>query len=262
MNKLDGKVVIVTGATGGIGRALCHALADEGCRLGLLSRTAEKLDQLADELRQSGTEVCPQPVDLRDQTAVEGAVTAVRRELGAIDVLVHNAGVGFLTSAAEANLDELEEMIRVNYLGGVYLVAAVLPEMLRRGSGQVVAISSLAALRGMAHAAGYSASKAAFAVCLESLRPALRLRGIATSTCYLGFVRSPLSVDLPFRLPLWMISAEAAAGQIVRTISRRRREAYFPWYDALGARLLRRLPPWAFDAVMAHLGRFVLRGEY
>lgn len=126
----------------------------------------------------------------------------------------------------------------------------------------MVAVSSLAALRGMAWTAAYSASKAAFATFLESLRPALRRRGIAATTCYLGFVRTPLSDALPLHPRVWKISPEYAANRILDAVVRKRREAYFPWYYACGARFLRRLPARAFDAVMATFGPILAKGEY
>jgi len=237
-------------------------LAARGCRLGMISRDGDKLSALADEIRRTGTEVCFEVVDLRQRDAVHDAVAAVSEALGPADVLIHNAGIGRVTCAWDPDSDDAEEMLRVNYLAGVYAVEAVLPAMLRRGAGQLVNVSSLAALRGMVWTAGYSASKAAFATFLESLRPALRQRGIATSTCYLGFIRTALSDGLPLNPWLLRSSAEAAARQIVRTVLRRAPETYFPWYDAWIAKLLRRLPAGMFDAVMASAGRLAVKGEY
>ncbi len=262
MPNLLNATVAVTGATGSIGLALCRALAKQGCRIGLLGRSAGKLDEVADELRGVGATVAFSTADLRVRTDVHDAMAALADRLGSIDVLVHNAGIGRVTTASAPELDDIEEMLGVNYLGGVYATEAVLPSMLARRRGQLVAVSSLAALRGMAFTAGYSASKAAFATYLEALRPALRLRGVAASTCYLGFVRTPMSDALPLHPALWRIRSETAARRIVRAIRRGSRESYFPWYDALGARLLRRLPARVFDSIMARFGRLVLRGEY
>jgi 3-oxoacyl-[acyl-carrier protein] reductase len=262
MMALAGKVAVVTGAGGSIGRALALALAAQGCRLGLLSRTADKLERVGEELRNAGVAVSAQVGDIGDRNTVENALSAVAKDIGTVDLLVHNAGVGLVTQAIAPNLDELEEMVRVNYLGGVYAVGAVLPAMLERGSGQIVAISSLSARRGLAWTAGYSASKAAFAVYLESLRPALRRRGILVSTVYSGIVRTPMSLALPFRGWTPMTTPEKAARRIVRAIIKGRRELSFPWYDAWTVALLRRLPAWAFDLIMARVGRFMLKGEY
>ena len=262
MSALDGKVAVVTGAAGGIGRALCLALAAKGCRLGLFSRTRSKLEPLADELRRAGTPVSCHCGDVGDRATVEAALAAVDADLGPVDLLIHNAGISPLTQALAPNLDDLEKIVRVNYLGAVYAVGAVLPGMLRRGRGHIVAVSSLSAFRGMPHSAGYSASKAALSSYLESLRPALRLRGIQVCTVYPGFVRTDMTAALPFRGPVLMVSAEKAAAKIVRAIIKDRRELFFPWHEALTMRVVRRFPAWAYDFVMARIGRFMLTAEY
>jgi short-subunit dehydrogenase len=256
----------VTGATGGIGRALCLALAARGCRLGLLGRTPEKLEKLAVELRPSGAGgVSPpsvQAVDIGERAAVAAAIAAVQTELGPIDILIHNAGVGRMTDARAPNLDDLEEMLRVNYLGGVYAVEAVLPAMRARGEGQIVAISSLGARRALPWCAGYAASKIALATYLESLRPALRRRGIRVSTIYPGFVRTAMSEALPLRFPTPMLRPQQAAERIIRAIVGGRREASFPGYQAAVMSVLRQLPAWAYDRLMSAAGRIGFKGEY
>jgi 3-oxoacyl-[acyl-carrier protein] reductase len=259
---LCGKTIFVTGATGAIGGALCRALAPLGCRLGLMGRDEAELQSLAEELRQLGATTASAAADLRDRAAVQSGIASLLRQLGAVDVLIHNAGVGRITQAADPNVDDVQEMFEVNYLGGVYAVDAVLPTMLAQRSGQLVAVNSLASLCGMAWTAGYSASKAAFATFLESLRPALRRRGIATTTCYLGFVRTPMSDALPLHPKLLKISPEYAVKRILRAVALRRREAYLPWYDAWCAAFVRRLPAWAFDRVMATFGPIMARGDY
>jgi short-subunit dehydrogenase len=259
---LAGRVAIVTGAAGGIGSALCRELAAAGARVGLLSRTADKLDSFTDDLRRSGATAYSRTVDVGDRTATAAAVAGVEAELGPVDLLIHNAGVGKPTLAGAPDLDDLEQMLRVNYLGGVYAVEAVLPGMLARGQGRIVAVSSLGARRGMAWSAGYSASKAALATYLESLRPPLRRRGIRVTTVFLGFVRTAMTAALPLGLPILMMSPQAAARHILWAAVAGRREASYPRHQAVFAALLRRLPPWAFDWFMASIGRHVLRGEY
>ncbi len=262
MTRLDGKTVLVTGASGAIGHALCLALAKRGCALGLLGRRAEKLAELRRRLAGFGVPCSAQTADLRRRDDVHRAVARVTEDLGAVDVLVHNAGVGRISRPSRPQVEDVDEMFEVNYLGGVYAVEAVLPAMLARGSGHLAAVSSLAALRGMAFTAGYSASKAALGVFLEALRPALARRHVATTVCHLGFVRTPLSRALPLARTLWMVSAEQAAGAIIRAIQRGRREAFYPWYDALGARLARRLPNWMFDGLMQRFSRLVVKAEH
>ena len=227
-----------------------------------MGRKVAELQSLADELRPLGATAATAAAELRDRAALQRGIASLVQQLGPVDVLIHNAGIGRLTQAADPNVDDVEEMLEVNYLGGVYAVEAVLPAMLARRSGQLVAISSLASLRGMAWSAGYAASKAAFATFLESLRPALRRRGIAATTCYLGFVRTPMSDALPLNPRLLRISQAYAVKRILRAVALRRREAYMPWYDAWIAAVVRRLPAWLFDRVMAAFGPILVRGEY
>lgn len=262
MTSLHGRVVLVTGAAGGIGEALCRALAGHGCRLGLLGRTREKLELLASELRAGGAVASVHAADVGDRKAVRAAVAGAGQELGPIDILIHNAGVGLTTDARAPDLDGLEEMLRVNYLGGVYALEAVLPAMRARATGHIVAISSLGARRALPWCAGYAASKIAFATYLESLRPALRRRGIRVSTIYPGFVRTAMSAALPLRFPTPMLTTRSAAGCIVQAIMERRAEASFPWYHAVVMGVLRHLPAWAYDRLMAAAGRWGMRGEY
>jgi short-subunit dehydrogenase len=255
-------VAVVTGAAGGIGGSLCRELARAGTRLGLISRTEEKLSTLSDELCGAGSAACSQVVDVGDRRALAAALAEIEGRLGPVELLIHNAGVGKPTRATAPDLEDLEEMLRVNYLGGVYAVAAVLPGMLARGRGRIVAVSSLGARRGMAWSAGYSASKAALATYLESLRPPLRRRGITVTTVYLGFVRTAMTAALPLGLPILMMKPEVAARRILRAAVAGRREASYPWHQAIFAALLRHLPAWAFDAFMGTVGRHALKGEY
>ncbi len=262
MSALRDKVAVVTGAAGGIGRALSLALAAEGCRLGLLSLTPARLTPLAEELKRSGTAVSAHCGDMGNRSSVESALAGVESDLGPVDVLIHNAGVAPLTLASDPNLDDLEKALQINYLGGVYAIGAVLPGMLQRGRGHIVAISSLSAWRGMPHSAAYSASKAALSIYLEGLRPALGLRGIQVCTAYSGFVRTPMSDAMPFRWKLPMLSPERVAAKVVRAIHAGRREIAFPLHQSLIMRLMYRLPAWAYDFVVANLGRYMLKQEY
>ena len=148
-------------------------------------------------------------------------------------------------------VEQTEELMRVNFLGVIYAIDAVLPDMLARGSGQIVALSSLAGCRGMPFSAAYSASKAALTNYLESLRPPLRRRGIAVTTVLPGFVRTPLMANALAQPPMAMMAPETAARHILRAIQRRSRVYAFPWSTSLLLGVLRWLPPWLYDWCMA-----------
>jgi short-subunit dehydrogenase len=259
---LSGKVAVVTGAANGMGRALCRELAREGVRLGLLDRDAEGLASLEEELRQSKAICFCRTVDVTGRQAVRAAIGALVTELGPIDLLVACAGITGATLVDDLAVEQTEAILRVNVLGVVYLLDAVLPYMLSRKSGHVVALASLAGCRGMPFAAAYSASKAALMTYLESLRPPLRKRGIAVTTVLPGFVRTPLMLNAPVQPPMAMMEPEHAARHILRAIRRRSRVYAFPWTTSLVLRVLSCLPPWLYDWCMARGAAHVTNVTY
>jgi short-subunit dehydrogenase len=248
---LQGKVAVVTGAGSGMGRALCHELAREKVRLGLLDRNADGLDSLAEELKASGATFARAQADVRDRLAVRNAIRSLDGELGPVDLLVACAGITGATLVDDLAVEQTETLVQVNVLGVAYCIDAVLPDMLARGRGQIVALSSLAGCRGMPFSAAYSASKAALSNYLESLRPSLRRRGIAVTTVLPGFVRTPLMAGALVRPPIPMMEPEAAARHILRAIRRKSRVYAFPWSTGLLLGALRWLPAWLYDWSMA-----------
>lgn len=248
---LHGKVAVVTGAASGIGRALCHELAREGVRLGLLDRNAEGLASLEKELQEWGVPCGRAAADVSVRQAVREAINALVAELGPVDVLVACAGITGATLVDDLAVEETEAIVRVNLLGVIYCLDAVLTDMLARQRGHIVAVASLAGCRGMPFAAAYSASKAGLMAYLESLRPPLRRRGIAVTTVLPGFVRTPLLTNAAVQAPMAMMAPEAAARHILRAIRRRSRVYAFPWSTRLLLSVLRWLPPWLYDWCMA-----------
>lgn len=249
--RLKDKVAVVTGAASGIGRALGVALGREGAALGLLDRNADGLASLVEELRAAGVRCAPATADVRDRLAVRQALAALSGTLGPVDILVACAGITGITLVDDLAVEDTETILQVNLLGVAYAIDAVLPEMLARRTGQIVGIGSLAGCRGMPYTAAYSASKAGLATYLESLRPALRRRGIAVSTIFPGFVRTPLMSTAKFQPPIPMMEPELAAQHILRAILRRSRVYAFPWRMSLVVGMLRWLPAGLYDWLMS-----------
>lgn len=245
--RLKDQQVIVTGAASGIGRALCPLLAGEGARLGLLDRDAAGLASLARELQDAGFRCTSMMADVGDPAAVRAAL----EPLGPVDVLVACAGITGTTLVDDLAVERTEAILRVNLLGVAYAIDAVLPGMLERGSGQIVALSSMAGWRGMPFSAAYSASKAALAAYLEGLRPALRRRGVAVTTIFPGFVRTPLLLAAEVQPPVKMLEPEVAARHVLKAILGKRREYAFPWSMSLALRLLCSLPAGLYDWMMS-----------
>ncbi len=242
-------VAIVTGASSGIGRALAVRLASSGYRVGLIARRVELLESLRDEIAKARGLAVAEAADVGDRDALRGSVARVEEQLGPADVMVANAGFGAPTHLDPLNIDDVEQTFRVNLMGVVYSIESVLPGMLARRSGQIVAVSSLAGDRGMPGESAYCASKAAVNVYMEGLRIALRERGVVVTTVCPGFVQTPMTPMDAAATP-FIMSAEAAADRIARLIEGRRGGVHrFPRRMALLMSLIARMP----DALVARL---------
>jgi short-subunit dehydrogenase len=237
------QVAVITGASSGIGWELARLLAQQGCAVGLVARRLDRLQALAVEIKNAGGSAAVVQANVAERGATVAAIHALRDQLGPVDLLVANAGVGLPTQIEPMNMDQVDNMIRVNFLGVVYAIEAVLPEMLERGRGHLAAVSSLAAYRGMPGESGYCASKAAVNVYMEGLRVQLRRRGIAVTTICPGFIKTPMTQVNEFPMP-WLMTAEKAAHKIVRALAKRKKVFNFPWQTALLMRLTRWAPDW------------------
>ena len=164
------RVAIITGASSGIGRALAKQLSSDGYAIGLTARRGDLLAELADEIGDAGGTAGVAAADVADREAHIGAIRALAEELGPVDLLVANAGVGFSQRVTKPNAPEYEAMLRVNLLGPYYGVEAVLPSMLERRTGHLVAVSSLAAYISGPGAGQYAATKAALSQWMRAIR--------------------------------------------------------------------------------------------
>src|SRR6516165_2903285 len=196
----NNQVAVITGASSGIGWAVARELAGCGCRLGLIARREDRLKALADEIRAAGGKAVYAVADVGERAQTLSAFRTVRDQLGPVDLLLANAGLGLPTPLEPMNVPQVESMFRVNTLGVVYAIEAVLPEMLRRGKGHLAAVSSLASYKGLPGESGYCASKAAVNVYMEGLRIQLRSRGIAVTTICPGFIQTPMTAVNKFHM--------------------------------------------------------------
>jgi short-subunit dehydrogenase len=244
------KVVFITGASSGIGSALAVELGRRGASVGLLARRAETLREIAKEVEEAGGQALALPADVRDAEAVRAAAGELREKFGRVDVLVANAGVGVTTDAKNLQADEVAYVMNINVLGAVNSVTAVLPEMVEQGSGQLVAISSLAAYRGLPKSAAYCASKAALSAFFESLRVDLRESGVRVTIIHPGFIKTPLTAGRHAQMP-YLMELDDAIQKIIRAIEAGRKSYAFPWQLATISRFGMILPPNLYDRIMA-----------
>jgi short-subunit dehydrogenase len=242
------KVVLITGASSGIGRGLALALAKRGARLGLVARRADLLDEIVGEVQSQQGKALALVADVQDQAAMRAAADKLRAEFGAVDMLIANAGIGTTTDAAELDATEVARVFGVNVVGAASSVAAVVPEMIQRGSGHLVAISSLAAYRGIPKSATYGASKAALSLFFESLRLDLQPRGIDVTIIHPGFIKTPLTAGREATMP-FLMELDYAVAKIIGAIEKKRKSYAFPWQLASIVRLGLLMPIPMYDRI-------------
>ena len=222
------KVVMITGASSGIGKGIALEIAARGANLGLLARREELLNDIAGEAKTHNVKAVSAAVDVRDAEAVRAAANRFRHELGPIDILIANAGIGTADHASRLKPEHVAKVMSINVLGAVNSVAAVLPEMVERKHGRLVAISSLAAYRGVAKSAAYCASKAAMSSYFESLRIDLRHSGVGVTTIYPGFIKTDLTAGRAAKMP-YLMELDYAVKKIISAIEREKKTYAFPW---------------------------------
>jgi short-subunit dehydrogenase len=183
----SGKVVILTGASAGIGAATARAFAAAGARLVLAARDASRLEALRRELPGEHLAV---PTDIADRAAVEALVARALEAYTAIDMVISNAGVGLAGPIAELRDTDLERALAVNLYGPLWLTQAALPHLRARPRGQLIYVSSTVGLRALPYLGGYAASKAALDRLTESLRVELRGSGVRVTLVRPGTTRT------------------------------------------------------------------------
>ena len=258
MDALAGKVIVITGASSGIGRALALELAQQKPRLVLAARTRERLEEVAALCRGQGAETLVVPTDVTSAEACKSLIDAAARELGGIDVLVNNAGAAMWARFDElADARRLEELMQLNFLGSVYCTQAALPH-LKRSRGLIVAIASISGLISPPLLSGYAASKHAVIGFFESVRIELKSSGVGVTIVAPDFVQSEILAratgadgkslgDSPLEQSK-LLSAEKCAKKIVRGIERRKRlvltserSAWARWGQILAPKLVDRI---------------------
>jgi short-subunit dehydrogenase len=249
MGTWKNQTIFLTGASSGIGEALAIAFAKRGATLGLIARREPELRDLARRCEEAGGTARLFPGDVTDAGVLQAAADEFRNEFGHIDILIANAGIGGNNAETRAlEPDAVRKVIDVNLLGAVNAVHAVLPQMLERGSGHLVAISSLAGFRGLPRSAAYSASKAGMTAFFESVRLDVRNKGIDVTIIQPGFIKTPLTAGRHNNMP-FLMELDDAIPHFIRAIERKKRFAAFPWQLATLVRAGKIFPAWLYDRI-------------
>jgi uncharacterized protein len=185
------KLVLVSGASSGIGEATAKRYGASGAHVLLLARNADRLDRVAESIRRDGGAATPYVIDLADADALAETGARIKREHGTPDTLINNAGAGRWLPLVDTTAKDALAMIEVPYLGAFNLTRAFLPEMIARRSGALAYITSPAAYLAWPKASAYIAARRAVAGLADSLRSELKARGISVTLVVLGAVETP-----------------------------------------------------------------------
>ena len=190
---IEGKVVAVTGASSGIGAATARLLAEQGAVVAIGARRLERLDEIANGIRENGGQVLAARVDVTDRADVGQFVTKTVTEFGRLDVLVSNAGVARISPMESLDVDGWTSMIDVNLRGVLHGIAAALPVFRRQGEGHLVTTISTSGLKIVPTQAVYAGTKNAVRTLLEGLRQESTDGMLRTTSISPGYVRTELS---------------------------------------------------------------------
>ncbi|HIJ40908.1 MAG TPA: SDR family oxidoreductase [Deltaproteobacteria bacterium] len=235
--------MFITGASSGIGKALAFELAKKGCSLALASRRADLLKQVRNDIisAHNPPAVAIRPLDVTDYDDVFKAVNEMADELGGLDIVVANAGIGLGERVGRGDFEKIRRTIEVNLIGAMATVDAAAAYFLGKGKGHIVGISSVAAFRGMRRSSAYSASKAGFAIYLETVRVELYRKNIDVTVLYPGYIDTPMNNMLKSRP--FLISPEKGAAIIARLIEKKVKSTTVPRYPwNIVGRLMKILP--------------------
>lgn len=253
---MQDKVVIVTGASSGIGRALVYELAHQKAKLSIAARNLEELQRIAQDLQTLGTEVLPIQTDVTDEKACQEMIEQTYSRFGRIDVLINNAGISMRALLEEVDTEVLHRVMDVNFWGTVYCTKYALPYLLQ-SRGSLVGVISIAGFIGLPGRTGYAASKFAVRGFLNTVRVEYRKRGLHVLVAAPGFTASNIRKtalnakgcqqgESP-RDESRMMTAETCASLIVKGIRKRKREIIMTFVEGKLAVFLNKCWPELVD---------------
>ena len=221
--KVNGKTIIVTGASSGIGLTVSKYLAQAGAHVLLLARTRDKLDEVKAEIEAEGGKASVFPCDLNDMESIDAVSKEILASVDHIDILINNAGRSIRRAVHESidRFHDFERTMQLNYFGAVRLVLNLLPHMMQRKDGQIINISSIGVLANATRFSAYVASKAALDAFSRCLSAEVHSHKIAITSIYMPLVRTPMIAPTKIYKYVPTLSPEQAADLIAYAIVKR-----------------------------------------
>ncbi len=232
-----------------MGRSIARRLAREGTTVVLCARRVPALEALGEEIRRAGGSARIVEMDVADTERSVASIRQIDAELGGLDLVMANAGVGLAIDAKRLRWERISNLCLVNFNGAIATLCAVLPEMVKRGRGHLVGVSSVGALAPFLMVGAYGASKAGLTMFMESIRLDLRGTGVNVTCVHPGFVRTGMTAHVKKPMPL-ALESDAAAEIILKKLRKAPAEINFPFAMTVVARAVAALPGPVRDAAL------------
>lgn len=250
---LKNKVILVTGASSGIGKYLSLLLAKEDCKLILISRRIEELEKLKSSTNKIKNLKCYK-CDVSDLEQVELIYHQIKNEFGKVDIAVLNAGVGHQVKIQDFDINRAKETFDTNVFGVLNFFKVLLPDFIAGKEGYIIGVSSMADVRGFTNSGIYCASKSALSKILESFRIELKSFNVKVITVRPGFVQTPMTGKNKFHMP-FLLQPEKAAEIILRGIKNEKQIIQFPLPMYFATEIIRYLPNSLFEFLSSKFPR-------
>ncbi|VAX22139.1 Oxidoreductase, short-chain dehydrogenase/reductase family [hydrothermal vent metagenome] len=246
--KFENRTILITGASTGIGKAISLKLLQRSCNLVLIARRDLLIMDYINETKNVSAKVKIIKCDVTKKNEVENAYYSSISEFGKIDIAILNSGVDKKVTPQNFNSEAAEKTINTNFLGVIYWIEQLLPEMMKRKEGIIAPVSSLADNRGYSGSGFYCASKAALSIFSEGFSIDLKKFGIKVLTIKPGFVKTPMTDKNKFKMP-FIIPVEKSADYIIRGIEKEKSIIQFPLPTVIGAKIIGSLPNWLYRLI-------------
>ncbi len=245
---LDGKTVLISGASSGMGEELVKQLAKKKTRLALFARRENKLKEIKEKIKNNDVECIYKKCDVTNKEDVKKAVEFTYKHFEKIDVAILNAGVLLDTEVDAFDGENIRKSMEVNFFGNVYFIENILPLMKNQKSGIIAVTSTLPDRRGLIGAGAYGASKAAISWLVESLRPeAKQKHNINFITIKPGQIKTPMTEDFASK---YAIKADRAAEIIIKGVEKEKKVIQFPFIPTLLTRMTDMIPEPVYDKLI------------